>query len=81
MIWFIGWSDEYSTNWLVGKVGSLAGWRGWQGCFFVPAASFVPAGGGVSPGHKKTGSQATAGRFLEVSSGFEPLYKLLQSLA
>ena len=77
MIWFIGWSDEYSTNWLVGKVGVLARLARLLFC----AGRFILASGGVSPGHKKTGSQATAGRFLEVSSGFEPLYKLLQSLA
>ncbi len=30
---------------------------------------------------QKNRQSLTAGRFLEVSSGFEPLYKLLQSLA
>ena len=77
MIWFIGWSDEYSTNWLVGKVGWVARLARLVFC----AGRFIRAGGGLSPGHKKTGSRLTAGRFLEVSSGFEPLYKLLQSLA
>ena len=80
MIWFIGWSDEYSTNWLVGKVGKV-GWVARLARLLFCACRFIRASGGVSPGHKKTGSQATAGRFLEVSSGFEPLYKLLQSLA
>jgi len=41
VIWFIGWSDEYSTNWLVGKIVVLARWQGWQGWLVGEGGSLV----------------------------------------